>query len=68
MKGPERLFNGLDDSDTVTVSVGRSREMVANAAAEAPEILSTVQASAIIGFSHAYWRDVLLWSEGRKAS
>ena len=52
-----KLFTGLDDGDTVTVSVGRLRELVATAAAEAPEILSTVQASAIIGFSHSYWRD-----------
>ena len=51
------MFHGLDDRDTVTVSVGRLRELVATAAADAPEILSTVQASAIIGFSHSYWRD-----------
>ena len=50
-------FAPLDDSDTVTVTIGRLRELVATAAAEAPEILSTVQASAIIGFSHSYWRD-----------
>ena len=50
----EKLFGGLDDSDMLTVSVGRLRELVATAAAEAPEILSTIQASAIIGFSHSY--------------
>ena len=57
MKGPEKLFNGLDDSDTVTVTVGRLRELVRYHTSDPPEILSTVEAKAIIGWSHSYWRD-----------
>ena len=48
-------FAPLSDSDTVTVTVGRLREMIAYAAAEAPEYLSTVQASATFGWSRGYW-------------
>ena len=53
----EKLFNGLDDSDTVTVTVGRLRDLVRYHTTDPPELLSTVQASRIIGFSHSYWRD-----------
>jgi hypothetical protein len=41
MKGPEKLFGGLDDSDTVTVSVGRLRELRYHNHGP-PELVSTV--------------------------
>ena len=39
MKATAKLFNGLEDSDTVTVTVGRLRELVAMAEARAEETL-----------------------------
>ena len=50
-----KLFTGLDDSDTVTVTVGRLRDLVRYHTTDPPEILSTVQASQIVGFSRSYW-------------
>ncbi len=50
-----KLFTGLDDSDTVTVSVGRLRELVRYHTSDPPGLLSTIQASQIIGFSRSYW-------------
>jgi hypothetical protein len=55
MKGSEKLFGGLDDSDLLTLTVGRLRDLVRYHTSDPPEFLSTVQASQIIGWSRQYW-------------